>query len=329
MVTPPPNQGEFEMRIIDEAKLEAVVEPVGNSWNARNMAEVDAMKIRDAVILLERTGVISAASDTDPDRCPFCGRDPFHRVDNGLGMEAVAVTCCDLGNEFFLGARPAPETVTISWDDFREIGKRLVSRSCASVDIVKISIPTETMEQEFAAHFRRGVFAGQNGKPSAIAPAQAAPWEPALRRILDDISTEDGKCSWAEVANILPRMRGELRDEPQAAAVTGAGSSIQELLRRAETYLNINAADGRGSGLLVMELADALRALSRPDREVEQKLTGKYQPRTPERLAEILRSQDQNPRSWQREAADEIERSARRSSGHKFDPRANPDPISG
>jgi hypothetical protein len=76
-------------------------------------------------------------------------------------------------------------------------------------------------------------------------------------------------------------------------------------------------------------LNERLPVLSRPDREVEQKLTGKYQPRTPERLAEILRSQDQNPRSWQREAADEIERSARRSSGHKFDPRANPDPISG
>lgn len=33
-----------------------------------------------------------------------------------------------------------------------------------------------------------------------------------------------------------------------------------------------------------------------------------YQPRTPERLVEILRSQDQNPRSWQQEAAREIGR---------------------
>lgn len=33
-----------------------------------------------------------------------------------------------------------------------------------------------------------------------------------------------------------------------------------------------------------------------------------YQPRTAERLIEILRAQSQNPRSWQQEAADEIER---------------------
>lgn len=33
-----------------------------------------------------------------------------------------------------------------------------------------------------------------------------------------------------------------------------------------------------------------------------------YQPRTPDRLMEILRAQDANPRSWQQEAADEIER---------------------
>jgi hypothetical protein len=33
-----------------------------------------------------------------------------------------------------------------------------------------------------------------------------------------------------------------------------------------------------------------------------------YQPRTVDRLVEILRSQDQNPRSWQQEAAGELER---------------------
>lgn len=35
-----------------------------------------------------------------------------------------------------------------------------------------------------------------------------------------------------------------------------------------------------------------------------------YQPRTPERLVEILRAQSQNPRSWPNEAADTIERCA-------------------
>lgn len=29
--------------------------------------------------------------------CPFCRRDPYHYVDNGVGMEAVAVTCCERG----------------------------------------------------------------------------------------------------------------------------------------------------------------------------------------------------------------------------------------
>ncbi len=57
--------------------------------------------------------------------CPFCGRDPFHYVDNGVGMEAVAVTCCENGDEYFRGARPEPETVTMSWEDFQSIGNKL------------------------------------------------------------------------------------------------------------------------------------------------------------------------------------------------------------
>lgn len=57
--------------------------------------------------------------------CPFCGRDPFHYVDNGVGMEAVAVTCCELGDDYFRGARPEPETVTMSWEDFQTIGNKL------------------------------------------------------------------------------------------------------------------------------------------------------------------------------------------------------------
>lgn len=59
--------------------------------------------------------------------CPFCNRDPFHYVDIGVGMEAVAVTCCDLGDLYFRGARPAPEEVTLSWEDFTAIGNRLAA----------------------------------------------------------------------------------------------------------------------------------------------------------------------------------------------------------
>ena len=37
----------------------------------------------------------------DPSLCPFCGRDPYHYVDIGVGMESAAVECCDLGIALF------------------------------------------------------------------------------------------------------------------------------------------------------------------------------------------------------------------------------------
>ena len=54
--------------------------------------------------------------------CPFCGCDPFHYVDNGVGMEAVAVTCCEPGVEYF---SRSGDIVTLSRGDFEEIGGRL------------------------------------------------------------------------------------------------------------------------------------------------------------------------------------------------------------
>lgn len=45
-------------------------------------------------------------------RCPFCGNDPFHYVDIGVGWEAVAVNCCDLGVELFqYGSKTARQTL--------------------------------------------------------------------------------------------------------------------------------------------------------------------------------------------------------------------------
>jgi hypothetical protein len=41
-------------------------------------------------------------------RCPFCTQDPYHYVDNGVGMEAVAVTCCEPGIGFFQGGLEPP-----------------------------------------------------------------------------------------------------------------------------------------------------------------------------------------------------------------------------
>jgi hypothetical protein len=57
--------------------------------------------------------------------CPFCGRDPFHYVDIGVGREAAAVDCCENGDMLFRGARPAPEEVTLAWNDFVEIAGNL------------------------------------------------------------------------------------------------------------------------------------------------------------------------------------------------------------
>lgn len=55
--------------------------------------------------------------------CPFCGSDPFHRTDMG---EPVAVTCCDLGDLYFRGARPPiVDDVVLDPDEFREIGNEL------------------------------------------------------------------------------------------------------------------------------------------------------------------------------------------------------------
>lgn len=33
--------------------------------------------------------------------CPFCGRDPYHYVDIGVGFQAAAVVCCDKGIGYF------------------------------------------------------------------------------------------------------------------------------------------------------------------------------------------------------------------------------------
>lgn len=55
-------------------------------------------------------------------QCPFCGCDPYHYVDNGVGMEAVAVNCCDLGVVYF-DRRETPATVTIEWKDFERFAE--------------------------------------------------------------------------------------------------------------------------------------------------------------------------------------------------------------
>lgn len=55
--------------------------------------------------------------------CPYCGCDPYHRVDNGLGMEAVAIDCCEIACA--LWDSRDEDTIEINRGDLIQIGNRL------------------------------------------------------------------------------------------------------------------------------------------------------------------------------------------------------------
>ena len=42
----------------------------------------------------------------EPGDCPFCGEDPYHYVDIGVGMQRVAVVCCGEGIALFQHGDP-------------------------------------------------------------------------------------------------------------------------------------------------------------------------------------------------------------------------------
>lgn len=56
-------------------------------------------------------------------QCPFCGSDPFEYVNNGIGLEPVAVTCCELGDAYFRGAREPLAEVTIDVSTFNRMAR--------------------------------------------------------------------------------------------------------------------------------------------------------------------------------------------------------------
>lgn len=56
----------------------------------------DAKTLAAEMMDSERVTLLDRLS-SGPDSCPFCRRDPFHYVDNGVGMERVAVVCCEAG----------------------------------------------------------------------------------------------------------------------------------------------------------------------------------------------------------------------------------------
>lgn len=43
--------------------------------------------------------------------CPFCKCDPYHYVDIGVGMQAVAIVCCDLGIGLWNGEKKAKQAL--------------------------------------------------------------------------------------------------------------------------------------------------------------------------------------------------------------------------
>lgn len=72
--------------------------------------------------------------------CPFCGRDPYHYVDNGIGMEAVAVNCCELGVDLFSRREKEPESITVYWDDFLKIAGKLADLQAATEALEELAI---------------------------------------------------------------------------------------------------------------------------------------------------------------------------------------------
>jgi hypothetical protein len=61
-------------------------------------------------------------------RCPFCTQDPYHYVDNGVGMEAVAVTCCDLGCAVYDHRNDDDAEITITSKELREIAGQIAAQ---------------------------------------------------------------------------------------------------------------------------------------------------------------------------------------------------------
>jgi hypothetical protein len=53
--------------------------------------------------------------------CPFCGLHPYEYVHNGVGMERVAVNCCDFGALLFDWRTSESDTKT-AWRIADELG---------------------------------------------------------------------------------------------------------------------------------------------------------------------------------------------------------------
>lgn len=76
-------------------------------------------------------------------RCPFCKRDPFHRVHNGLGYEAVAVVCCDLGVDLYSNHSDTAEAARQALLDMRHHSPRRKARAMAALRAAGLREPSK------------------------------------------------------------------------------------------------------------------------------------------------------------------------------------------
>ena len=58
-------------------------------------------------------------------RCSFCGRDPYEYVDIGVGMERVAVTCCELGCAVYDHRNDDAAEITVTSAELREMAAKV------------------------------------------------------------------------------------------------------------------------------------------------------------------------------------------------------------
>jgi hypothetical protein len=61
--------------------------------------------------------------------CPFCKLDPFHYVDTGVGLMAVAVNCCDLGCDLYSRDRTRAKAAHRVLRDMRNPSPRAKGRA--------------------------------------------------------------------------------------------------------------------------------------------------------------------------------------------------------
>jgi len=61
-------------------------------------------------------------------KCAFCGADPYEYVNNGIGLEPVAVTCCELGCAVYDHRYDDAAEITVTSAELREIASRIAAQ---------------------------------------------------------------------------------------------------------------------------------------------------------------------------------------------------------